>query len=163
MMDTIQVIQTMLEEAYHGPAWHGPHLRGALRGISAKSVVRRPDRSRHNIAEIAVHCAYWKYAACRRLTGEKRGSFPIKGSNWFTVQQLSDADWKDYLQLLDNTHARLREAVINLPTKRLDEIPQGARVTNIRLLYGMALHDVYHAGQIRLLKSEDLLTQRRSR
>src|SRR5215467_5821723 len=74
----------MIDEAYAGPAWHGPCLRGALRGVTAEEAAWRPASGRHNIWEVAVHTAYWKYAVRRRLTAEKRGGFAEKGSNWFT-------------------------------------------------------------------------------
>ncbi len=150
----IELLLSMLDEGYHGKAWHGPTLRGAIHGLSPRQVLWRPKRERHNIAEIAVHCAYWKYAGRRRLTGEKRGSFPLKGSNWFELPaKLSAPAWKDYVHLLQEQHEKLRDAVANLPPRRLKEVVRGAKVTNSNLLYGLALHDTYHAGQIRLLKS----------
>ena len=152
-MNSVHVLLAMVEEAYRKPAWHGPHLRGALRNVSAAAAIWRPRPRGHNIAEIALHSAYWKYAARRRLTGEKRGSFPIKGSNWFAVTKLSDAQWKDTRRLLDTMHESLCHTLSSLPSKRLEEIPKGAKVTNARLIYGIAMHDVYHAGQVRILRS----------
>ena len=72
----------MLDDAYQRKAWHGPNLRGSLRGVTADQALWRPAPGRHSIGELAVHCAYWKYAVRRRLTGLKRGTFPRKGSNW---------------------------------------------------------------------------------
>ena len=152
-MNAVQVLLAIVEEAYHKPAWHGPHLRGALRKVSTAAAIWRPRPQRHNIAEIATHCAYWKYAVRRRLTGEKRGAFPMQGSNWFAVTRLTDDQWKDRLRLLDTMHDSLCDTLSSLPSKRLEEIPKGAKVTNARLIYGIAMHDVYHAGQVRLLKS----------
>src|SRR6185436_8272660 len=73
----------LLDQAYDRRSWHGTNLRGSIRGVSTEQAAWRPGPSRHNIWEIVVHAAYWKYAARRRLTGEARVSFPIKGSNWF--------------------------------------------------------------------------------
>src|SRR5262245_16173373 len=69
-----------IEEGYARRTWHGPNLRGSIRGLSSARAAKRLSPSRHNIWEIVVHCAYWKYAVRRRITGEKRGSFPLKGS-----------------------------------------------------------------------------------
>ncbi len=143
-----------LEEGYHRKAWHGPNLRGAIRGLSAAEAERRPGKNRHNIREIVVHCAYWKYVVRRRITGEKRGSFPLKGSNWFTRPGASgdDPGWKDDILLLERTHSELMNAVRNITTADLGKIPKGSRFDNRITIMGIAMHDVYHAGQIQLLK-----------
>ncbi|MCK6455852.1 MAG: DinB family protein [Phycisphaerae bacterium] len=151
---SIDLLLHLIDEAYDRKAWHGPNLRGALRTVDAAQATWRPHARRHCIAEIAVHCAYWKYAARRRFRGEKRGAFPLAGSNWFKVPpRLSAQEWRGYLALLDEQHRALRAAVESLPVRRLSEVPKGARITNRTLIAGIAAHDVYHAGQIRLLKS----------
>ncbi|MBN2563793.1 MAG: DinB family protein [Phycisphaerae bacterium] len=143
-----------LDDAYGGKAWHGPTLRGSIRGVSARQAVWRPRAKRHNIAEIVLHAAYWKYAARRRLRGDKRGSFPLKGSDWFVVPaSLTEKTWRQYVSLLETEHRILREAVAALPSAQLHRPPRGSKVENAKLIYGIAAHDVYHTGQIRLLKS----------
>ena len=72
----------LFDEAYSLKAWHGPNLRGSIRGITAEEAAWQPAGKRHCIAEIVTHAAYWKYAVRRQLTGGDRGSFPLKGSNW---------------------------------------------------------------------------------
>jgi len=149
----IDVLLQIFDEAYERQAWHGPNLKGSLRGISCDQASWRPHRRRHSIWEIAVHTAYWKYAVRRRLLGEKRGSFPIKGSNWFGIPVANtEASWRDDLRLLDAMHASLRKAISGLPPPKLLATPKGSKVSNIRQIYGIAMHDVYHAGQIQLLK-----------
>jgi hypothetical protein len=130
----------LLDEAFVKQAWHGPNLRGSLRGVTAEQAAWRPAARRHNIWEIAVHCAYWKYAVRRRLSGERRGSFPLQGSNWFVRE--GDGDWAADVRLLIEQHALLREAVG----------PAELTAKNERLIRGAAMHDVYHAGQITYLK-----------
>ncbi|HWL92580.1 MAG TPA: DinB family protein [Phycisphaerae bacterium] len=150
----INLLLAMLADAYDGKAWHGPNLRGTLRGVSVSDAIWRPPGAAHSMGEIAVHCAYWKYAARRRLRGDKRGSFPLKGSNWFALgDAVTEAEWKAYLRLLDQEHLALRDAIATLPPRMLTVVPAGSRVTNMKLIYGIAAHDVYHAGQLRLLKA----------
>jgi hypothetical protein len=149
----IQLLLQLLDDAYSSQAWHGPNLKGSLRGVAATAAAWRPHPQRHNIWEIAVHAAYWKYIVRRRLLGEKRGSFPLKGSNWFRRPiEISEQAWREDLKVLDAQHARLREAIAALRIRDLRFTPQGSKVSNARLLYGIACHDVYHAGQIQLLK-----------
>ncbi len=150
----LELLLAVIDDAFNKPAWHGPNLRAVVRGVPLRQALWRPRAKRHCIAEIAVHCAYWKYAARRRLLGEKRGSFPLKGSNWFPLPpRMDEAMWKGYVKLLDDMHEQFRGAVADLSPKRLREVPKGAKATNAKLLYGMAAHDVYHTGQIRLLKA----------
>ena len=101
-----------IDEGYDRKAWHGPNLRGALRGLDARQALWRPARGRHNIWEIAVHCAYWKYAVRQRIVGGKRGAFPLKGSNWFQRSgNLSDADWRSDLRMLEGEQRALTRCV----------------------------------------------------
>ncbi|HVN76040.1 MAG TPA: DinB family protein [Thermoanaerobaculaceae bacterium] len=149
--DAIKVLTDLLDEGFDAPAWHGPNLRGALKGLTASQAARRPAPGRHCIWEIALHCAYWKYAVRRRLTGEgARGSFPRRPSNWPRLPERPDtAAWRADLALLDESHRLLRAAVASFPARRLGE--RHGRSTAGRLIYGIAAHDLYHAGQVRLL------------
>lgn len=141
-----EYLLTLLDEAYEKQAWHGPNLRSALRGVTAAEAAWRPAGPRHNIWELAVHAAYWKYTVRRRLTGDKKGSFPLAGSDWFLrPQEETEEAWKADLALLAEQHRLLAETVRRLPPLEFTE----KAVRNIR---GAAMHDVYHAGQITLLK-----------
>jgi hypothetical protein len=147
------VLLQMLDEAYSKKAWHGPNLKGSIRGIGAQLAQKRPALDRHNIWEIVVHAAYWKYAVRRRLLGEKRGSFPLKGSNWFPCpSELTEKPWKETKSLLDQQHRLLREVVARMGREMIWAVPTSSKVSNLTLLYGIASHDLYHAGQIQLLK-----------
>jgi hypothetical protein len=149
----IALLLRILDEAFKLKAWHGPNLRGSLRGLDAAAAGWRPHPDRHNIAEIVVHAAYWKYAVRRRLRGEKRGSFALKGSNWFALTEpLTEPAWQEYVHLLAAEHLELRATVAELPHERLYQTPAGSKMRNVTQIYGIAAHDVYHAGQIQLLK-----------
>ncbi len=143
-----------IDQAFDRKAWHGTNLRGSIRGVSAAQAAWRPAAGRHNIWELVLHTAYWKYAVWRRLTGAGRGSFPLRGSNWFERPgaDRSEAAWRADVRLLHETHAELRRAIAGLEPGALDRPARGSRQTVRRILHGIALHDVYHAGQIQLLK-----------
>jgi hypothetical protein len=142
-----------IDAAYDRRSWHGPNLRGSLRGVTASQASWRPSPGRHNIWELAVHAAYWKYVAVRRLTGAKRGSFELKGSNWFEREGPSTpARWRADLELLERSHRAFRELAADLTPHDLARTPPGAEFTTFGLVSGVAAHDLYHAGQIQLLK-----------
>lgn len=150
----ITALLQALDEGYDKPAWHGPNLRGALRGVTARRASWRPGKGRHNIREIALHAAYWKYRVRRRLTGETQGSFAFAGSNWFRRDSASEQDWRTERALLDREQEALRRVVASFPASRLSARLPGTRGrTALREIVGIALHDVYHTGQIQLLKT----------
>jgi hypothetical protein len=154
----IALLLRLLAEGFDKKAWHGPNLRGPLRGLDAAAAAWKPAPGRHCVWEIAVHAAYWKYAVRRRLVGEGRGSFPLKGSNWFPRPDPAvhsgdwEAAWKADLKLLDEMHRQLLAAVAAFDPARLDEPWPGSKYPPEKHILGAAMHDAYHAGQIALLK-----------
>jgi DinB family protein len=156
----VTLIVRLMDQAYDHKAWHGPTLRGSLRGVRAPTAAWRPGTDRHNIWELAVHAAYWKYTVMRRVTGAPKGSFPLAGSDWFErPEELSEAAWKRDLQLLEDTHQQLRRAVLTVSDDDLDQIPAGSKTVLVDLLLGIASHDLYHAGQIQLIKRLQKVTK----
>ena len=149
---------SVIDCAYNRQSWHGTNLRGSLRGLSIEDLVRRPKPGAHNIWELVVHCAYWKYVVRRRLTGGKRGSFPLAGSNFFErpIPRTSRSDlrrqWTADLLLLDDMHDQLRDVVAALPASKLRNAGSARKPTPMWLIQGIAAHDLYHAGQIQLIK-----------
>lgn len=143
----------LIDTAYNRVSWHGTNLRGSIRSVSPRQAAWRPGRGRHNIWELVVHAAYWKYVAWRRLTSSTRGSFPLEGSNWFErSHDVTLASWRSDIALLDTTHRTLRSAIAELNARDLDRPPVKGRTTTRALVTGVAAHDLYHAGQIQLLK-----------
>jgi hypothetical protein len=144
-------LKSFLHEAYAGPAWHGPALSRSVRGVNAEQAEWRPGRGRHNIREIVVHAAFWKHAVRCRLLGQRRTAFPLPGRNWFTLPR--GRAWRDDVQLLADTHRELLETVAAYPAEDLRRIVDARNQTAAFNIRGIAAHDVYHAGQIQLLKA----------
>ena len=141
-----------LDEAFDRRSWHGTNLFGSLRSLDVALATWRPAPGRHNIWEIAVHAAYWKYAVWRAVTGVPRGSFALKGSNWFPRSVPDEAALQADLRLLKEQHVAMREAVMNLSPRRLHSLVPGRQIRFAFMIRGAAAHDLYHAGQIQLLK-----------
>jgi hypothetical protein len=142
------IIFALLDEAFQKKTWHGPNLRQAIKGVSAKQAAWRPAPGSHNIWEETLHAAYWKYMAHRRLDGGKRGSFVLRGSNFFPRPEkgkATEAAWRADRAILENEHRELVQAV-----RKVLKSPAGGKY--LPMLYGVAFHDIYHAGQIRLLR-----------
>lgn len=143
----------LLDEGFRKRAWHGTNLLGSIRGLDPATALWRPAPGRHNIWELIVHCAYWKYAVTRMLTGAKRGSFAYQGSNFFTREGGTANDLKRDLRLLRRCHRDLIAAVLEVKPGDLGrKAPTARKWTREEAIRGAACHDVYHAGQIQLLK-----------
>lgn len=150
-MDTRAHLLVALHRAFDGRSWHGPNLLGAIRGLTPDEAFFRPGAGRHSIHDLILHAAYWKYVARRRLTGERRGSFPVKGSNFFPEPKAKDARAvREARALLEETHRALSDAVEAVPNAVL--VGRRGRWSTEELIAGVAAHDLYHAGQIQLVK-----------
>lgn len=152
--ERVAMLLRIIDEAFDRKAWHGTTLRGSIRGITAEKARLRPAKGRHNIAELVIHAAYWKYSVRRRITGEKRGSFAYEGSNWFDADgAFGPKEWKEAIAVLQREHDELKAAVAALSDADLDRNSGGKRVwTYGQLVSGIAAHDLYHTGQIQLVK-----------
>lgn len=152
-MTEIELLLHALDQAFDRKGWHGANLKGSIRGLGAADAAWRPDPDRHCIAEQVLHAAYWKYTVRRRLRGDDRGSFPLKGSNWFALPDgFDEATWLAWRKILDEQHRLLREAVAAVPAADLTKCPGGGKVAYLDLIQGITAHDLYHTGQIQLLK-----------
>lgn len=143
----------MVDQAYSKQAWHGPNLKGSVKGVSAEIALKRPAPGRHNIYELVCHAAYWKYIVWRKLTGVSKTKFEIKGSNWFRSPESADEkDWLKVRKLLDHYHDLVKRAIHDFPVELLEKQAPNSKYEYYAFICGMASHDLYHAGQIQLIK-----------
>ena len=152
-MKAIDLLLEMLDQAFDKKGWHGTTLRGALRGVTPEEALWRPAPGRHNVWELTLHAAYWKYVVRRRLAGAAIGSFDRKPSNWPAIPDPADMRaWKRDIAVLEAEHRRLREVVSGLTPAALRlRSPRGVW-TYAEEIHGVAAHDLYHTGQIQLIK-----------
>ena len=149
----IQSLLELLDQAYNKHAWHGTNLRGSIRGLSWEQASWRPGKKRHNIWEIVIHAAYWKFCIRRHLTGVREVPFGREGSNWFKLPKGDPAAlFRADVKFLDTHHKALRQALEKFPASRLDRTPAGLNYRYEQYIHGAASHDLYHAGQIQLIK-----------
>ena len=140
----------ILDEGYGPGAWYGSDLRAAVGDVTAAAALTRPARDRHNIAEVALHHAYWAGQIAGRLTGSPAAPFPLEGEDWFEVSDESRLSWGAITAALEASQERLSQAVL--------EIASGARTSplgeaeRLDLVLGITGHAAYHAGQIQLIK-----------
>ncbi len=151
----IALLVDLLRESYDRPAWHGPNLRAALRGVDARTALVRPPGHAHCIWELALHAAFWLHVVARRLTGDP-AAFERPGRDWpsapASLDEATAAAWRADLRLLGTKQARLLELAGTLAPRRLHQPCGPKRQSPAFMLRGAACHNLYHAGQIRLLR-----------
>ena len=149
----VALLLRVMDQAYDQKSWHGTTLRGSLRGLTAEEALWRPGPNRHNIWELTLHAAYWKYIVRRRLAGDSVGSFERKPSNWPEIPRPADSSaWKRDVSFLESEHRKLREIVAGLGAARLTVRSARGVWTAAEEIHGVAAHDLYHTGQIQLIK-----------
>jgi uncharacterized damage-inducible protein DinB len=144
------LIADQLRRAFEGDAWHGPALLELLQDVDAATAVAKPLPEVHSIWELVLHVAAWDGAACRRLGGKKvqltgRANFPV-------VPKATEAAWHKAVAWAKRTHDLLVKTVAALPESRLRERVPGKKYDFYHMLHGVAQHELYHAGQIAILR-----------
>jgi hypothetical protein len=151
--DRVRLLLEVFDQAYTAPAWHGTPLKGTLRGTTARDAVWRPGPRRHCIWDLVLHTAYWKCMVRRRLLRDPDIAFPRDGANFPALPARPDsAAWKRDRALLDEQHRLLRRAIARLRAKDLNRRGWHSKWPIKAEIYGIASHDLYHAGQIQILK-----------
>jgi uncharacterized damage-inducible protein DinB len=156
-MDEIVRIVDQLEREHSGDPWHGSPLSQILAGVSHSQAAAKPIKAGHSIWELVLHIAAWKNEVRRRLSGAPAAE-PQEG-DWPAVGEVSEAAWRDAREHLELSHRLLVSAVRDLPETKLFEPTNvdrdraiGTGATYYELLHGIVQHDVYHSGQIAILR-----------
>ena len=148
------LILGLLGESYAGPAWHGPSVVESLTGVDAAAAVHRISPHRHTIWELVLHLAHGRHLLIERLTREGPPPFPRPiREPWWPVAptDTSQSAWLVDRDLLDDYQERLLAAIRGATPEQLARVPERSKDSVARQLVGMALHDTYHAGQIKLI------------
>lgn len=149
-MSEIPRILDQMDRTFSGDAWHGPSLTVLLDGISAEDASRHPVAQAHSIWEIVHHVRAWNAIVQQRLRNESVD--PTPEMDWPPVWEVTESAWKRALDDLRESRERLRLAVEQLSESHLDEKPGNSRYSCYVMLHGLVQHDLYHAGQIAVLK-----------
>jgi len=89
-----------------------------------------------------------------RLEGKK--CQPTGTDNFPLVSKVTESGWRRAVAEAKRTHEKLVKTVAALPDSRLQERVPGKRYDFYHMLHGIAQHELYHAGQIAILKKASL-------
>lgn len=151
-MTEIERILDQLKRAYEANAWHGPSVKEVLAGVTAAQAHARPIANGHTIYELVRHIAVWEDVGRRRLQGDP-AEVPISSpEDWPPADDTSEAAWEQAKTALDRGHETLVKAIQQVNEARLDEPILAGKSSVYVTLHGVIQHDLYHAGQIAILK-----------
>ncbi|HVN19492.1 MAG TPA: DinB family protein [Dongiaceae bacterium] len=145
-----------LHRAFHGDAWHGPSVLELLEDVNAAKAAAKPLPEVHSMWELLLHIEAWDRAGLVRLRGKACRLTGTK--NFPRVPDPSDAAWSEAIARATSTHDELVKAVAALPKSRLRDQAPGKRYDFYHMLHGIAQHELYHAGQMAILKKAVLTT-----
>ena len=149
-MTEIERIVDQMKRAYEGEAWHGSSVCETLAGVSAPQAIARPLANAHSIWELVLHITAWKVAVRRRLEGDRA---ELSGQDdWPPVMETTKAAWTDAAYVLEQAHRNLIAAVACLDESILHQPILPGMPSVYVTLHGVIQHDLYHTGQIGILK-----------
>ena len=144
-------IGQQMERAFKGNAWHGSAVLELLKDVTFEQARRRPIADAHSIAEIVSHMTTWKRVVTRRLGGQAVTEV-APDVDWPPSMVQSPQEWDALVSRLRRAHTALATAVRKVRTQDLEQPPKGGTTSRYVLMHGIIQHDLYHAGQIAILK-----------
>lgn len=151
IVSEIRRLEEQLRLALEGEAWHGPAVLEALAGVTAEQASSHPIPGAHSIWELVLHIGSDYTLVLRRMAGDGRPLTPEE--DWPSCPPATAENWQQTVEALCRSNQQLREAVRAFPAERLDEplLPE-VPYTAYTHFIGVTQHNLYHAGQISLLK-----------
>jgi uncharacterized damage-inducible protein DinB len=144
-------IKTLLNATFHGGAWHGPSVLENLQGIKPKAAGNR-QKNIHTIAELVYHITTWRIFALKKIQGDAEFLIKTEKQNWGNLKEIDEFEWETLQMELTLSHDELMTALGEKDDSFLLEIVPGAEYDFYTLFHGIIHHDLYHSGQIGILK-----------
>ncbi|HWB63292.1 MAG TPA: DinB family protein [Chitinophagales bacterium] len=155
METEISRIAKTLEYNWDGPMWHGTNLKEVLSGITAELAFRKPGAGSHNIYELVAHLICWRRFVLEQLKGNAGYTVEINSAtDWPGSYATNEESWQQLLDELEETQTELLALISGFKEEMLDEMVPGRKFSWYVLLHGVISHDIYHSGQISILKKQ---------
>jgi hypothetical protein len=149
-MTAIELLAKLLADTYNGDAWHGPSLAVVIDGTSTELASKKINDEIHTITELVHHSAYWMGSVRCRLTGEPFA--PNQNISWGPSGLDAETNWRIAKESLEAEYKALHSAIEKFPEDKLSEPFMEGGVSFFGLINGAIHHNLWHAGQIALIK-----------
>ena len=144
-MDKLKNLSRLLQRVYNGKAWHGPSIIEVLGDVTEETAVKRAGES-HSIVQLVLHMIAWRTFVTRRLLGDHK--YEVSDRDNFPEQ----IQWKDTLAKLQASQDALIKVIEEFPDAQLNDVVANREFDFYVLIHGLIHHDLYHLGQIQLIK-----------
>lgn len=143
----IQNMVSLLERTFEKGAWHGPSVKETIADISEKQAFTSLQHT-HSIIELVAHMTAWRRYVIQKLAGDL--AYSVTDDLNFPKPRV----WAQTVTDLLSTHNELLKAFQGLPLSKLyQQVPWTHEpFTYYSILHGIIHHDLYHIGQINLIK-----------
>ena len=151
-MSEVKFLRDQIETTYKGDSWHGPNLVNTLKGIDYKQAMKRPIEHRHTIWELTDHTSFWMEEVWKSVKDHK-GLEPDMDKNW-PEMGATEEEWQQSVARLEAAVNMVLDALAEWREEHLYEMVPGEKYTFKQMLHGAVHHNLYHAGQINLLRDK---------
>ena len=153
-MNEVERIVAEYDRVMHGNAWHGDAIWQILDSVPAETAAQRPLAEAHSIWEIVLHMTFWEGVGAKRLAGQRAGL--DEALNFPAPPAATEINWQKTREAFRTSNQEFREALAKLEAARLDELSAAGKRSLYEEAHGVIQHNVYHAGQIALLRKAQL-------
>lgn len=153
MKKQVERLNKMFRVAAHGKTWHGQNILQTLENVSFEIAAAYPIEGGHCIWDYLLHIINWREFAVKALLRDEPYVIELNtDKDWTPISDFSEKAWEKAIELYKKSTDDLSIAILNIDDNRLEEIVPGHEYTFYTLLHGVIQHDIYHSGQIVLLK-----------
>jgi uncharacterized damage-inducible protein DinB len=152
MTEEIKRIHKNISAIYNGQPWYGDNVLSFLSGLSAEKAALKPEKLNHSIAEIVCHMTAWHYFVIEKIKGNAVYEVLDTELNWQKLMKLNEAEWKNIQDDLLKSQIELLQQIEQMPESMMSSTVDGRKYNFRLMLHGIAQHDIYHAGQISIIR-----------
>ena len=146
-----QELRKQLEDHFDGQPWYGPNLQDSLEDIDLSIIDLQVGK--HSIKDLVAHIINWRQFAIEKLSQNEVFDIQVNSAqDWMPEELLRDISWENLLELLEITQNNLLKAIENMDRDLLEQQVKGRWYNYQHLLFGIIQHDIYHLGQINIIK-----------
>jgi uncharacterized damage-inducible protein DinB len=144
-MEEIKNLSKLVQRVYNGKAWHGPSIMDVLKDVD-DTLARKKLGNSHSLVQLVLHMVSWRTFVTKRLLGDT--SFELTADQNFPAE----TDWTTAFMKLEQSQKELINAIDTITVDQLHETVANRKYDFFILLHGIIHHDIYHIGQIQLIK-----------
>ena len=153
MKNRIDKLIFQFQNVFDGTPYYGDSIQSIIELIPYESANNSINNG-HTIAQIIEHMLAWRLLAIEHLKGNVHYDIELGSDNdWTSLKITSQSEWIKLKQAFAQSHETLIELLKQKEDRWLSSKLEGKVFSYNFLLKGIIQHDIYHIGQVNLLKN----------